>query len=129
MQIVKWYVGIGKDKNGRSILSNDAGEMKLEAMKRLSRYRGGVTVYQTEGGWVDANNRLITERGLVFEIVTDNPLTVDQQESIRHYLIGAFDQSGVMVVEIGNPSDNSGRAGNILGRDVPADHVSGTYRG
>lgn len=108
MQIVKFYVGVGKDRHGRTILPTTRDELVRVAAVRLSRYRGGVTIYQTEGGWLDSQNRLITEEGRVFEIVTDNPLTVDQQEAIRSYLIGLFDQSDVLVVAIGETveSDN-----------------------
>lgn len=95
--VTRWYVGIGKDKDGRTILP-DAADIGIRiALSGLSRRFGGATVIRTEGGWIDAGGRLITEKSIILEVI--GPCTPSQANNMRDTLTGLFNQSSVLVVQ------------------------------
>lgn len=93
METVRFYVGIGYDKDNQPVLN--AGEKQRECAEYLSSLFGGCTVLSANGYWKH-EGQLVREPSIDFEVVTDK----------EHFLIEAaqtlkrvFNQTSVLMTK------------------------------
>lgn len=91
VQTVRFFVGIGYDKNNQPVLK--AGEKIRECAEYLSNLFGGVTVLDAHGYWKN-ENQLVREPSIDFEVVTDKEhFLMDAAETLKK----VFNQSAVLM--------------------------------
>ena len=93
---VKFYLGLGKDRDGNTLSSEFVRTRLSRVRQRLAMEFGGYTEYSHAGGWVEdrATDYVVTEIGATFVVITDNAGIVrDTAAAIRD----EFRQSAVLV--------------------------------
>lgn len=93
---VKFYLGLGKDRDGNTLSPEFVRTRLSRVRQRLAMEFGGYTEYSHMGGWVEdrATGYVVTEVGVTFVVVTDSiGLVRDTAAAIRD----GFDQSAVLV--------------------------------
>lgn len=80
---IRFYVGVGNDKNGDDITPARADVNNHLIGQLLATAYGGFTEYYTTGGWIEPRlHETIMEPARVFEVLTDSP-DAGQTEEFR----------------------------------------------
>ena len=86
------YIGINdKDTNLPKYTQEEAKEI---VNKICTKYVGGYTVLNSDGGWIDEKGVLFREKSLVYEL---NDASEEQIKSILDEAIVALNQSSILV--------------------------------
>lgn len=89
-----FYVGLEKDRDGRSIRNCPARVKK--ALKKAARIFGGYSMVLQSGGWLDGKGKLVKERSMKVEVLGSEGRG-DRARVYGDFLRRAFRQEVVVV--------------------------------
>lgn len=94
---LRFYYGVGKDKDGQELEPGDVGRRDQRLRAHVAGQFGGFTEIFASGGWRDENGLLVLEPSRVIEV-----LTLDTEENrakaafLAAYIKELFNQSEVL---------------------------------
>lgn len=76
MKRITLFIGIEKDGKGRQIPSHERANALKFLRTRAAFDFGGYTLANVEGGWVNAQGRLVEEGAIRLDVYSDTPIWV-----------------------------------------------------
>ncbi len=94
---ITFTIGIGKDKDDKTIPLADQVLFTKRACYMVARAFGGFTATVGAGGWVDPSGNLIEEESLSISTITDKPYNREESKELAEAFKELFNQTAVMV--------------------------------
>jgi hypothetical protein len=94
LTLYSMYIGTEQGKHGALRPADSAKALEV-VRRRIAEQFGGYSEHPMLGAWIDSDKRLIQERSIRFDIVSD--LGSEVVENVARYAGAQLDQSSVLV--------------------------------